>query len=151
MKKQSETTKFSPDLIAPCGMNCGICGAYLAYRKDIPLKPGNNVHCKGCRPRNKQCAFIKGRCTNPKLANNQITFCFECADFPCYSLRRLDERYRKNYQMSMIENLKNIERNGLTVFLREQREKYRCPNCGGVISVHNRKCYDCQTIESWRG
>jgi hypothetical protein len=26
------------DLIAPCGMNCGICSAYLAYSRNIPRK-----------------------------------------------------------------------------------------------------------------
>jgi predicted RNA-binding Zn-ribbon protein involved in translation (DUF1610 family) len=28
--------KFTADLVAPCGMNCGICKAYLAYSRDVP-------------------------------------------------------------------------------------------------------------------
>ncbi len=140
---------FQPELIAPCGMNCSICSGYLAYSRNIPKRRGKITHCTGCRPRNKQCAFLKGRCQ--KLSNNRITFCFECDDFPCYSLRHIDARYRKNYDMSMIDNLNEIKQSGIDTFLKNQRKKYKCPRCGGVICVHNRKCYDCETIENWKG
>jgi hypothetical protein len=30
-------------------------------------------------------------------------------------------------------------------FLKQQEEKYRCPKCGGVICVHDNKCYSCET------
>jgi len=141
--------EFAPELIAPCGMNCSICSGYLAYSRNLPRQRGKIIHCAGCRPRNKQCAFLKGHCQ--KLTNNRITFWFECDNFPCYGLRRIDERYRKNYDMSMIDNLKKIKQSGIDAFLKNQRKKYECPRCGGVICVHNRKCYDCETIESWRG
>jgi hypothetical protein len=29
---------FTPELIAPCGMNCGICKSYLAFSRGIPEK-----------------------------------------------------------------------------------------------------------------
>ena len=29
-------TKFNSELIAPCGMNCAICKAYLAYTHGVP-------------------------------------------------------------------------------------------------------------------
>ncbi len=151
MPSQMKKTQpdFAPELIAPCGMNCGICSGYLAFSRNLPRRRGKITHCAGCRPRNKQCAFLKGRCQ--KLTDNQISFCFECDDFPCYSLRRIDERYRRNYYMSMIDNLNEIKQSGINAFLQNQREKYKCPRCGGVICIHNRKCYDCDTIDNWRG
>jgi rubrerythrin len=45
--------------------------------------------------------------------------------------------------MSMIENLKLIQEKGMAEFLRSQEEKYRCPSCGDVVSVHDGKCYGC--------
>jgi hypothetical protein len=140
--------EFDRNLIAPCGMNCGICSAYLAYSRNIPRKRGKIIHCIGCRPRNKQCAFLKGYCT--RLNNGEVQFCFECNDFPCYRLSRLDQRYKEKYGMSMIENLNEIKNSGIDKFLKDQREKYRCPECGGVICIHNKKCYDCEKIESWK-
>lgn len=48
---------LSQELIAPCGMNCGICSSYLAYKNNMYGKGFTN--CTGCRARNKQCAFLK--------------------------------------------------------------------------------------------
>ncbi len=134
-------SKFSVDLVAPCGMNCGICKAYLAYSRGIPYQKGKVYHCTGCRVRNKNCAFIKRDCE--KLRKNQICFCFECADMPCEHLTKLDAYYRSRYGMSMVENQKVIKEKGIAAFLFSQAERYYCPNCGDVVSVHNGKCYGC--------
>jgi rubrerythrin len=48
--------------------------------------------------------------------------------------------------MSMVENLKTIKTKGMDGFLADQAEKYRCPNCGDVVSVHDGKCYSCGNI-----
>jgi len=136
--------KFTPELIAPCGMNCGICKGYLAYSRGIPRERGKVSHCSGCLPRNKNC-FIKRGCK--KLAKNEIKFCFECEDMPCENLDRVDRRYRKRYDMSMVENLKELKEKGMKKFLKNQKEKYECPECGDVISVHDRKCYSCGHVE----
>ena len=135
--------KFSEELIAPCGMNCGICKAYLAYSRDPAKKRGKTVHCMGCRcrPRNKMCFYVRKHCA--KIRNNKLKFCFECEGFPCGRIKTLDKRYRTRYGMSMVENLKEIEKEGMEKFLRKQREKYKCPECGDVVSVHNVKCYSC--------
>ena len=138
-----QPAKFTPDLIAPCGMNCGICNAYLAYSRGIPAKRGKVTHCSGCLPRNKNC-FIKRGCQ--KLAKNKVKFCFECNDMPCANLDRLDRRYRTRYNKSMVENLKELKEKGMKQFLRNQQKKYNCPACGDVISVHDRKCYACGHI-----
>jgi len=136
------------DLIAPCGMNCGLCSGYLAYANNLEKKRGKIIHCTGCLPRNKQCAFIKKHCD--LLINNKIRFCYECPDFPCKNLQTLDKRYRTRYNMSMIDNLEFIRDNGIDKFLRQQSKKYKCPTCDGMICIHNGKCYQCQHIGSWK-
>jgi rubrerythrin len=45
--------------------------------------------------------------------------------------------------MSMVENQKMIREKGMAAFLRSQAEKYCCPSCGDVVSVHDGKCYAC--------
>lgn len=101
------------------------------------------MQCKGCRPRNKQCAFLKKRCN--LLKNKKIEFCFECQDFPCKNLLKLDERYKKRgWDVSFSGNNRRIKEVGLVKFIEEQEKKFQCPKCGGTISVHDNKCYDCQ-------
>lgn len=133
--------RFSPELIAPCGMNCGICMAFFGHT----LSGGKRKHpCRGCRSRASQCAFIKKQCG--KLATKQIEYCFECSDFPCEILEKLDRRYRCKFGMSMIENLTYIQTNGILKFLENEQEKWKCSTCGGVICVHNRICYSCKQV-----
>jgi hypothetical protein len=132
---------FTADLVAPCGMNCGVCKAYLAHSRGVPYKKGEVSHCPGCLVRNKNCTFIKKGCE--KLRKKQIRFCYECADMPCKQLFKLDEHYHTRYGMSMVENQIMMKKKGMGEFLRSQIEKYKCPICGDVLSVHDRRCYSC--------
>ena len=126
--------------ISPCGMNCRICVSYFGYT----LSGKNRKSpCKGCKSQDKQCNFLKNHCE--KLSKNKIEYCHECEDFPCENLEKLDNRYRKKYDMSMISNLKFIRKNGIKAFLKQQEEKYKCPECGGTICVHTNMCYNCET------
>ncbi len=133
-------TKFRPELIAPCGMNCGICKAYLACTHGIPKKKGKVSHCASCIRRAKNC-YIKRGCK--KLSKHQIQNCSQCDSIPCEKLVQLDKRYRERYSMSMIENLEELKKEGLEEFLKSQGVKYQCPVCGDVVCVHDGKCYSC--------
>src|SRR6266498_4984233 len=120
-------------LIAPCGMNCSICMAYLRERNKCPGcrgrdidKPVTRVECKI-----KNCEFFQ---------KAEARFCFECGEFPCDRLQHLDKRYRTKYAMSMIENLESIRSIGVRKFLENEKVRWACPECGGVICVHNRYC-----------
>jgi hypothetical protein len=128
-------------LIAPCGINCGVCTAYLALAKEIPKQKGVS-YCTGCHVRNKNCAFIKKHCTAG--LGKTISFCFEDPSFPCEKLTALDDRYRRDYHVSPIENLKTIRDRGMDAFIELQEQEFTCSKCGGTIGVHNRFCYDCE-------
>jgi len=41
-----------------------------------------------------------------------------------------------------------IKDKGIEEFLRHQEEKHCCTKCGGVISVHDKKSYDCMVTEN---
>jgi hypothetical protein len=135
-----QSRKFTPELLAPCGMNCGVCKWYLAYSRGIPKQRGKVTHCSGCIPRNKNC-FIKRGCK--KLSQNKIRFCFECEQMPCKNLNRLDTRYTNRYGTSLVENLKQLQAKGIQDFLENQETKHQCPKCNDVISIHDKKCYSC--------
>lgn len=126
-------------MIAPCGMNCSICARQLALKNNLKNEKIIISYCPGCRNKNK-CAFQK-KCD--LLRNNTIKYCFECDDFPCESLQRLDKRYRTHYRMSMIDNLKFIKKEGVSKFLKNEKEKWRCTNCGELICCHNGLCFKC--------
>ena len=128
-------------LVAPCGMNCGRCSSYLAGIRDIKKLGVRMPYCRGCRPRNKSCAFLKKTCK--LLTEGKVTFCSECPGFSCERLVALDKRYRQRFHMSMLENLVFIKDQGMDAFLQKEEEKWKGSQCGGTISCHNGICYDC--------
>jgi hypothetical protein len=123
-------------LIAPCGMDCGLCSGHLRAKRvcegctgDDAGKPASCVQCLI-----KNCETVK---------SSESGFCFECPRFPCPRLRRLDKRYRTKYGMSMVENLLSIQEVGLDRFVALERQRWACAGCGGVICVHRQECIYC--------
>ena len=129
------------DLIAPCGMNCGLCIHYQAQALDLNHRGYRRKYCPGCIPRGKNCLHMGDTCQ--RLREGHVRFCYECEDFPCKSLKALDKRYHAKYRMSMIENLLFIRENGMDAFLSEQSCKWKCEKCGGTICCHNGLCLAC--------
>ena len=58
----------------------------------------------------------------------------------------MNDRYKSNYKMSVIDNLEYIKDMGVNQFIEEQYQKYSCSKCGGLVSIHNRKCFKCDTV-----
>lgn len=135
-------------LTAPCGMDCGVCSAYLAHTRNVPRKRGAISHCAGCRACGKKCAYLKSHC--PQLRTNEVTFCYECAEYPCERLKHLDSRYRKHFGISLIENLDLIQKAGVQALIERQQVRFGCDACGQLRSVHNGKCYVCEKVLSWK-
>ncbi|MFH0993128.1 MAG: DUF3795 domain-containing protein [bacterium] len=128
-------------LIAPCGMNCNVCISYQAKHLNLNEQGFSKSYCPGCRPRGKNCAFLKKHC--PTIGQGLVRFCFECGEFPCERLKGLDQRYRGKYHLSMIDNLRFIQDQGMEKFLEKEAAKWRCPTCGDVICCHNGLCLRC--------
>ncbi|MFX4262312.1 DUF3795 domain-containing protein [Pelotomaculum propionicicum] len=130
------STNIDKGLIAPCGMNCGICRAYLREKNKCPGcgSPNEMIfkYCVVCRIRNCEV-----------LSVNQSSYCFDCEKYPCSKLKQLDKRYRTKYGMSMVENLNKIKEIGIDKFMIDENQRWVCHKCGDVICVHNKKCYKC--------
>ncbi|MFC2070015.1 DUF3795 domain-containing protein [Chloroflexota bacterium] len=131
--------KRNEELIAPCGLNCGVCKSYLA--KERGLYKSKSSGCMGCIPGKRECRFIKDGCE--KYRKNDIRFCFECGDFPCERIEKFEKRYTAKYHTSLIGNLLGIQNKGMSKWLAEEEKKWKCPQCGGTVSMHDGKCYDC--------
>jgi hypothetical protein len=135
-KARAFPSQLTAGLIAPCGMNCGLCKAHWREREP----------CPGCRVEDASKPPTRLRCRIKlceAIARNRSSLCFECDRFPCAPLKKLDQRYRTNYGMSMIANLEMIREQGMAAFLRKQRALWKCGKCGGIVSVHGGFCTTC--------
>ncbi|NTW33059.1 MAG: DUF3795 domain-containing protein [Bacteroidetes bacterium] len=115
-------------LIAVCGMNCGLCFYHLKPEGKCPgCFAGRNVNGRCLKCAIKLCKKRKGE------------YCFECDEFPCDRLKRMDKRYQERYGMSEIENLKTIKEKGIIALVAQERKKWI--NKEGVFCVHDKKRY----------
>jgi len=121
-------------LIAPCGMNCNLCKAYLREKNK----------CPGCNFQEKPNSDYFEKCTIKNcniIKEKNWKFCSpKCEKFPCTRLKNLDKRYRIKYNMSMIDNLNEINNKGIREFLNRQKGKYIKNK--SIYCVHDNKNYD---------
>ncbi len=84
-------------MTAPCGLDCFNCPLYIAgtnddFRKQVAEKMGipfEKAQCKGCRNEKGIIRAIgnKEPCkTYECIKEKNLSFCFECSDFPCNNL-----------------------------------------------------------------
>jgi hypothetical protein len=128
---------FDKLLIAPCGMNCGTCTAFLRDKKK----------CPGCRIYSADKSVSIQRCIVTKCDHLEKTtskFCYECDVFPCRRIKQLDKRYSTKYRTSFIENLTYIKEKGIESFLAFEAKRRTCKNCGSVLTVHRNFCLFCK-------
>lgn len=124
--------------IAPCGVNCRACSAHLDSKKPCfgcraPQEFITRKNCENCAK--KKCAASKG-----------VTWCFECESFPCGRVKDLSKRYKRNYNVDLIENGLHA-RKDMNSFLDTQIIRFTCRYCGGIIDQHNHQCSLCANDE----
>jgi hypothetical protein len=127
---------FERALLAPCGINCGTCIGYLRAKN----------RCCGCWPDSGKKPASCSRCiikNCERLNQTDSRFCYDCDTFPCLRLKQLDKRYRTKYHMSMLQNLARIKEIGISDYLTNEVNRWSCPSCGSVISVHRENCLTC--------
>ena len=117
-RTEKNVTNILASLIAPCGLNCGICVAHLWGRNrcagcntDSPYKP---KHCFSCG--------IKTCDQKPDISS----YCFDCSKYPCTRLKELDQRYITKYGMSPMDNLDEINKLGLKKFMKLENTRWVC-------------------------
>ena len=139
-KDRKKAPAIHTNLIAPCGMNCRLCWGYIREKNRCPgcLNIGGHESQKSkCRTtcKIKNCEeIIKGK---TKCCSDR------CERFPCARLKQLDKRYRTKYGMSMIDNLKTINEVGVRHFIRNEKVKWLCPECGEMLCAHRPVCLSC--------
>lgn len=130
-----EAKKMEAKEIAPCGINCAVCGRYRRKRNG----------CDGCRERAERKSVICSMKNCQNEARADASTCAGCGKLPCRRVRDFDKRYLRvtaGY-VSVVENLRRIEADGMDAFLRAEEEKWTCRVCGARLSMHSYRCPAC--------
>jgi hypothetical protein len=119
-------------LLAPCGINCISCERY-------------QNPCAGCliSDDGKNKASLKCKikaCFDKKNFN----YCGRCSEFPCPMLKKHSKKYVKRHNMNTLNSAKRIKTMGIGRMMSEDRERWMCPECGGVVKFQTGTCSECR-------
>jgi hypothetical protein len=130
---------ISENMLAVCGMNCLACYKHCAAKSERQQCPGclsdsasKPNHCRVCKI--AACAGAKGH-----------TRCFECGEFPCGLIKRLEKSYNTRYGESLVANGVFAREKGGAAFMENARKNRAGPDGGGggVVSLHDKVCGEC--------
>lgn len=130
---------FKENMIAPCGLNCSICSQ--ALRKENP--------CTGClgpdETKSEYCATMCEIAACDIRKSLADRFCDQCPQYPCSEMVEKEIWYANTYPMieSLLGNLSIIRKEGMEKFLQKEAERWKCPDCNGIICVHTGICSGC--------
>ena len=140
------------DLLAPCGLYCGVCSIYIAHRdnnikfkeKLLPVykafaKDLDDIACTGCLSDKEVfpvCSAIK-KSTKEK----GIEGCHQCDDFPCKFVNNFPVKVAKKVMQRTIPYWREF---GTEKFVEEEVKRYQCSNCGNLLFRGAKRCNKCK-------
>ncbi len=142
------------ELLAPCGLWCGVCSIYIAHRdnntkfkeKLLPVYRGfakdvDDIACTGCLsngtvfPVCRACAIKK--CCKEK----NIEGCHQCDEFPCKFIDNFPIPVGKKVILRAIPFWRE---HGTEIFVEEEKKRYHCPECGNPLFRGAKRCNNCK-------
>ena len=118
-------------LFAPCGINCISCERY--QNPCVGCLIGDGGKTKGSlKCKIKSCFDTKN-----------FSYCGRCSEFPCPQMKKHSKKYVKRHDLNTLESAKRIKTTGIGKIIAQDREKWTCPECGGVIKFQTKQCSEC--------
>jgi hypothetical protein len=130
------------NLVAPCGLYCGECTAFL------------NGKCKGCRSNRGLSREYRKYCKIYGCAEKKnVRICIECDKFPCkffnfFAAEKLEE---SSWFLDIWANMKQIQEIGLANFLKKKinwlKQRKKCANKRKVKYCGECKQWPCELLK----
>jgi len=142
------------DLVGRCGLYCGACSIYRAYKDGDEYRkklaeffkcPPEKVRCEGCQVLTSECWGNDCKIVRC-LSSKGFNFCYECPQFDdksCEKFEKLAKGYLEEDNVDLRANLAIIKSGQVKAWLKERIERFKCPYCGKPLPTGSKKCYHC--------
>lgn len=58
-------------------------------------------------------------------------------------MKKHSKKYIKRHDLNTLESAKRIKTTGIGRMMSQDRDKWLCPECGGVIKFQSKTCSEC--------
>ena len=156
--------KIATELLAPCGLYCGVCAIYIADRDNnqkfkgrlVDLYKGEvtgkgtlpnsetlsteNIRCRGCLSDDlfmhcQQCGI------RDCVVEKGYTGCHQCDEFPCQHIETFPMVVGKKVILRSVPHRRKV---GTEQWVRDEEARYFCPECGNKVFRGAVKCNKCK-------
>lgn len=151
-------------LAAVCGLYCGACRMYRAWRdnnqklleeiaESMTSRGVSNVDeikCDGCRAGGRLTPFCQ-RCEIRVCPQQKtgVTTCADCPDFPCSRITGFNNDGMRHHA-EVLENLRRMHEMGIEAWVKAEEERWRCPQCHAPVDWYARTCFKCGATQPYR-
>ena len=119
------TDKKRLDMVAPCGIDCGICELVTCADNPQMMEalvahgiPREKLPCAGCRNVRGDCPVLGVTCeTYLCVKDKKVELCNQCMEFPCSKLSPASDRANVLPHNMKVFNLCTIRRLGVDRFV----------------------------------
>ena len=138
------------ELLAPCGLYCGVCGILIAHRDGnekfkerlgtvYGVKPEDLV-CEGCL---SETVFGYCRVCPIKSCTQERGYegCHQCAEFPCAHIANFPMAAGKKAILRAIPQWREL---GTEKWVESELARYHCPACGHELFRGAKRCRHCK-------
>ena len=162
MEGWTEEEIRNKDLMAPCGLYCGVCGVYLATRdKNEKFKaimgnlygtePGA-TECYGCMqpdPPKKLYDACKLCSLRDCIKSKGYYSCHQCAEWPCsmsdnFGVTTGNRVIKRTIPIWREKVAEKGDEEGSVEWARSECERYHCPSCGKPLFRGAKRCRSCK-------
>jgi hypothetical protein len=141
------------ELLAPCGLYCGVCAVYIAHRDENTkfkkaltkvyksfIKGIEDIKCTGYLS-DREVFPVCRRCSIKECVNEKnINDCFECDEFPCKYIENFPLQVGKKVIMRAIPQWREL---GTEKWVKMEEERYHCPECENTLFRGAKRCNQC--------
>lgn len=138
------------ELLAPCGLYCGVCGILIAHRDNnekfkerlasfYGVKT-EDIACEGCLSE-ERFVFCQSCAIRSCISDRGYEGCHECDDFPCTFIDDFPVPVGKKVILRAVPRRREI---GTEKWVEEEEKRYVCPHCGHSQFRGAKRCRSCK-------